>query len=154
MDGTGKEITKGMDGPEAAPPGLLEMTLDVDPSSPVPLAAATSEHNETSAAIHEAAAEFYDGVLPNPSADAINPTPLQPTLDPQSIQPNPFPTRNGGVTTKGCVWDVLRHYPDGLVLAQLVSQIISRGLREFSGKNATGTVSVVRVAYLSPTSHS
>lgn len=132
-----------MDGPEAAPPGLQEMSLDVDPSSPVPLAAASSEDSDRNPLKNEEIADGHVGLLPNPSADAINPTPVQPTLDPQSTEPNPFPTRNGGVTTKGCVWDVLRHYPDGLVLAQLVSQVISRGLREFSGKNATGTVSVV-----------
>lgn len=114
-----------MESPEAAAAGAQDLSKDVSPT--LTSTAPISEHIDTAqTGTANAVTEHNNEDRSLQAEDSIN----------------PFPTRTGGITTKGCVWDILRHYgTDGLALASLVSQIIKRGLREFSIKNATGTVS-------------
>ena len=54
---------------------------------------------------------------------------------------NPFASRTSVPTFAQCIWDVLRDYPDGLSVAQILDQVQSRGLRDLSGlKKPTGQV--------------
>lgn len=122
-----------MESPEAAEAGAQDLSKDVSPT--LTSTAPISEHIDTARTDTDNASIEDDT---HQAEDSIN----------------PFPTRTGGITTKGCVWDILRHYgPDGLALASLVSQIVKRGLREFSVKNATGTVSNGQHSIHRPTMH-